>query len=69
MNTLNEQGYIDAPLRANGERNNEGFNKIICSHFRLANGSERSVLNNLKDSRITPDNQFKIIMDKLPKRR
>ena len=69
MDTLNEKGYIDAPLRANGERNNEAFNKIIGSHFRLADGSERSVLNNLKDSRITPDNQFKITMDKLPKKR
>jgi hypothetical protein len=69
MDTLNEKGYIDAPLRANGERNNESFNKIIGSHFRLADGSEKSVLNNLKDSRITPDNQYKIAIDKLPKKR
>ena len=69
MDTLNEKGYIDAPLRVNGDRNNEGFNKMVGSHFRLADGSEKSVLNNLKDNRITPDNQFKIAIDKLPKKK
>lgn len=69
MSTLHEKGYIEAPNRTNGERNNEGFGKMIGSHFRLAEGSEKSVLNNLKDSRITPDNQFYLVMNKLPKKR
>lgn len=69
MDTLHEKGYIETPKRTNGERNNEGFSRMIGSHFRLAKGSEKSVLNNLKDPRITPDNQFKIVMDKLPKKK
>lgn len=69
MDMLHEKGYIEVPKRTSGERNNEGFSRMIGSHFRLAQGSEKSVLNNLKDSRITPDNQFKIAMDKLPQKR
>lgn len=69
MDLLHEKGYIEVPKRTSGERNNECFSRMIGSHFRLAQGSEKSVLNNLKDSRITPDNQFKIAMDKLPQKR
>lgn len=69
MDMLHEKGYIEVPKRTNGERNNEGFSKMIGSHFRLAQGSEKSVLNNLKDSRITPDNQFQVAMNKLPMKR
>lgn len=69
MGTLNEKGYIDAPKRSNGDRNNEGFNKMISSHIRLDDGSNKSVLNNLKDNRMTPDNLFLLAMNKLPKKR
>ena len=67
MSTLADNGYINSPTRKNGERNNEGFARQIQSHFKLNSGSHRTVLNSLKDNRITPDNQFKIAMDKLPK--
>ncbi|MFR9507160.1 MAG: hypothetical protein SNI58_05075 [Rikenellaceae bacterium] len=68
MNTLADKGYIDCPVRKNGEKNRAEFHRSICSHFELANGSHISVLNSLKDNRIAPDNLFKIAMDKLPKR-
>ncbi len=67
MQTLADNGYIDTPYRKDGGRNNEGFSRKICSIFQLDKGSVKSVLNNLKDSRITPDNNFKLAMDKLPK--
>lgn len=68
MNTLADKGYIDSPVRKNGEKNNAEFHRNICSHFELANGSHISILNSLKDNRMAPDNLFKIAMDKLPKR-
>lgn len=66
MSTLAENGYINAPMRDNNERNNEGFARNILANFRLHNGAPRSLVNSLKDNTISPNNRFKIAMDKLP---
>ncbi len=66
MSTLAENGYINAPVRDNNERNNEGFARHILANFKLHNGAPRSLVNSLKDNTISPNNRFKIAMDKLP---
>ncbi len=66
MSTLAENGYINAPMRDNNQRNNEGFSRKIFAHFKLNEGARRSVVNSLKDNTISPNNRFKIAMDKLP---
>ncbi|MFR9525806.1 MAG: hypothetical protein SNI91_06570 [Rikenellaceae bacterium] len=66
MSTLAENGYINTPMRDNNERNNEGFSRKILAHFKLNEGARRSVVNSLKDNTISPNNRFKIAMDKLP---
>ncbi len=66
MSTLADKGYIDYPMRKNGARNSAEFHRNICQHFSLHNGSVVSILNSLKDNRITPDNLFQLAMDKIP---
>ena len=65
--TLADNGYIDCPDRKDGGRNNAAFARLIYSHINISNGSFDTLVNNLKDSRITANNQFKIAMDRLPK--
>lgn len=65
--TLADNGYINYPDRKDGGRNNAAFARLIYSHINIANGSFDTLVNNLKDSRITANNQFKIAMDRLPK--
>ncbi len=68
MATLQEKGYIDAPMRDRFNRNNESYHKIICSFLTLANGTPRTVLNALKDNTISSNNGFKVALDKLPRK-
>lgn len=67
FSTLAENGYIVSPDRKDGNRNNAAFARQIYSHFNILDGSFDTLVNNLKDNRISANNQFKLAMDKLPK--
>lgn len=66
MGSLADNGYINPPLQKNGERNNQAFMEIIQDHYKLHDGSFRTLVNSLRDNPLTPDNRFKIAMNKIP---
>lgn len=69
MQQLAYKGYINNPVRKDGEFNNAAFHKQIIQHFMLTNGKESSVLTNLKDPCLSADNPFGKAVDKLPQKR
>ncbi|MFI3293052.1 MAG: hypothetical protein SNI70_05990 [Rikenellaceae bacterium] len=67
--TLVDNGYIEPPLLTDGKVNKSGLSRKISTHFNLVKGSFKSVLNALGENTITPDNQFYIAMNKVPRNR